>query len=234
MLRVTSLLHAAARGLLVTVAAVGFAARAGAQSSPIATLFSTGVLADGSRAADGLADLHYQAYNWTTAGTLGSLLGPAYLIANGYQDYYPARPSQTSRYIWASAGGSDPANVAFRTTFDLTGFDLATVKLLGQFAADNDVFGVYLNGVLVNSANPGFAVPATLSLTSGFASGLNTLDFYVNNSGGPAGFIFGANGAGSPPVVNPPVSTVPEPGSVVLLAAGLAGVMVVGRRVRTA
>lgn len=85
----------AALGATLALAASASVARpAQAPATNIPTLFSTGVLADGTPAPNGSDDLHYQAYNWTTLGTLGTAIGPARLIT-GYQ---PTGTGQTSAY----------------------------------------------------------------------------------------------------------------------------------------
>jgi hypothetical protein len=73
----------------------------------------------------------------------------------------------------------------YRTTFDLTGFNLSTVTINGQWAADNQGFGILLNGVdtgyrLISSDLQSGLVP--FILTSGFQNGINTLDFLVSNT----------------------------------------------------
>jgi hypothetical protein len=51
----------------------------------------------------------------------------------------------------------------------------------------------------------------SLNITSGFQSGINTLDFIVNNDGGPGGFCAELSGT---------ADEVPEPASIVMLGLG--------------
>ncbi|MFX8051704.1 hypothetical protein ABTK77_20435, partial [Acinetobacter baumannii] len=67
-----------------------------------------------------------------------------------------------------------------RTTFDLTGFDLATTALSGTWRVADNLLGIYLNGVLIQDAlNSTWFTDYALSVTAGapaFNQGLNTLE----------------------------------------------------------
>jgi len=99
----------------------------------------------------------------------------------------------------------------------------------GMIAADNHVDGVYLNGTLISGLGATqYQAFTSFSITSGFVSGLNTLDFYAVDDGAPAGFNVQLTGQGA----TGPSSTVPEPSTWALLGGGLAGVGLLARRRR--
>ncbi len=121
----------------------------------------------------------------------------------------------------------------FRQTFDLTGYDATTAHLQFQWAADDSgqVFawrGAWtpkyrLNGgALIAGTWPpdgdSYSFGPTLDLSSGFVSGSNVIDFYVEGNGVTDGFAL-------KPISFTATSTVPEPASLTLfgiaLAAGL-------------
>lgn len=140
--------------------------------------------------------------------------------SNGNGDYdafvtltnqYPFPPwrkdTSTARWIGPANGGDEvtvdvPGLYQYQETFDLTGFDLATVVLKGSFATDNSGY-IQLNGVTVGPTNSNDASLTPFSITSGFNQGTNTLDFFVTNgpTGGaqnPTGMLVELSGLGAP------------------------------------
>ncbi len=114
----------------------------------------------------------------------------------------------------------------FRLTFDLTGFDPTTADLQFQWAADDSGQGggtgnwtpkYSLNGsALIAGTWPGgnsYGFGPTVDLSSGFVSGLNVIDFYVEGNGVTDGM-----------ALNPisfTATSVPEPASLTLLGIAL-------------
>jgi len=125
----------------------------------------------------------------------------------------------------------------FRQTFDLTGYDPNTADLKFQWAADDSGQGFAdrgswtpkysLNGGgLIAGTWPGgnsYSFGPTVDLSSGFVSGQNEIDFYVEGNGLTDGF-----------ALNPIsiTASVPEPASLIMLGIGFVSVIGVARRRR--
>jgi hypothetical protein len=79
-----------------------------------------------------------------------------------------------------------PGLYRYRTTFDLTGRNLAGAMLALEWACDNRGT-IELNGVRVDEINTaqGFRTMRPVSILGGFRAGVNTLDFVVINDGAP-------------------------------------------------
>lgn len=151
-----------------------------------------------------------------------------------YDSQWPIGPwianDSTSKWITptSSQGESfDPwsnGTYTYTLTFDLSGYNAATAAFSGRLAADNSVV-VKLNNSVIGSAT-GFTDWTSFGASSGFVSGVNTLDFVVTNwaqnGGNPTGLRveFGASS----------VAAVPEPETYAMLLGGLALVGAVVRR----
>jgi hypothetical protein len=117
-------------------------------------------------------------------------------------------------------------------TFDLTGFDLSTVSLLGNWRVADLRQGVYINGNLIAGTSDGNAGwSADQAIAAGpafFVNGLNTIELKgtsVNSSWD--GFWLDATIAGE---LHP--TAVPEPGTISMIGLGVAGLFVQARRRR--
>ena len=152
--------------------------------SPAAIPFvrSTGTDANGSLLPDGATDP-----NWTITAKPG-LTGtfPAFATKPD-PAWLPNRSS--SRWISSKADatlGDSPGSYTYRTSFDLTGFDPTTVQIRMQVSVDDELVDVKLNGQSLGlKIPPGGGIPFRVShgmqISSGFISGINTLEFIVNN-----------------------------------------------------
>jgi hypothetical protein len=153
-------------------------------------VFSTGVDDAGLALPDGEVDPHYTLVTNATdpnareAFVHDSTIFP--IVAGPWV-------ANTDRSKWiaplvnsATAAGGD---YAYRTTFDLTGYDPATAVLLGTWATDNLGTDIKLNGTssgLVNTAQ--FGALTAFSLTTGFVAGVNTLEFHLTNTDAVSGY----------------------------------------------
>ena len=155
----------------------------------LATLFGTGVDATGHLAANWATDLHY---------TLVSVPGGSDVVRVATADNgYPigAWIVGTGASSWIGPASDDVLNgpggqYVYRTTFDLTGIDPASVSISGMWAADDFGAEILINGMSEGYAtwsSPGYWSFETFTVTGGFVEGINTLDFVVNNGGGPTG-----------------------------------------------
>ena len=190
----------------------------------ITDLYDTGVDNAGNALGDNVADIHY------------SIIAPTGFTATTVTaDGFPIPPwvanTATSRWIGTQLNdsqGPDGGEMIFRTHFTIgADADLSSVVINGLGATDDTLNDVVLNGLSLGSLFSGFGSLTSFSITSGFTTGLNTLDFLVQNSSGfavnPTGLrIQGINGSYE--------TTVPEPSTLALIALG----MYAGRRRLTA
>jgi hypothetical protein len=183
-------------------------------------VYGTGVLNDGSSAPVSSVDLHYK------------------IIATS--DYYTSQTiplESTDAYVWpltgfVQSGDSSqwisPSEITngfpigwytFRTNFDLTGYDPNTFSISGNWAMDNCSNGpsMMLNGNDTGNnldiTNESFLQLYPFTITSGFQTGLNTLDFVVFNWGGPTALLVSMQSSAA--------YSVPETSSVMMAVIGL-------------
>ena len=191
-------------------------------------LFPTGVDNSGNALADGAADPHYT----ITSGPDGA--GSAAKVT--LSDRSPIGPwlsdSATSKWISPQAdqsGGPEPPGAyVYRTTFNLTGFDPATVQVTGRMLADDQITDVQLNGKSLGITASGFTSWTSLNIGSGFQAGTNTLDFLVTNGGSsnnPSGLRVELSGTGkavsTPPATLGEIHFYPRPGSPDRMTGGI-------------
>lgn len=82
----------------------------------------------------------------------------------------------------ASAGNAAGIYV-YKTKFDLSGWDLATVQIVATIAVDDTLLDVKLNGVSQGHTAFGFSAFTSIALSGAFNDGDNTVEFVVNNGG---------------------------------------------------
>jgi hypothetical protein len=189
--------------------------------SNITTLYSTGqgLQASGPSGAGnnppGIVDPHWTLIQAPTGATAYG--DDAFTITAGNQN---VRASSGTEWIGPNPSSSflaPPGNYTYQTTFSLAGFTASSAIILGEFAADNEVASITLNGVSVPLSSNGDLFSYTgFTISSGFVSGVNSLDFTVVNLGNepnPTGLEVDFTSATA--------SVVPEPTSLLLSALGL-------------
>jgi hypothetical protein len=182
-------------------------------AAPVA-VFGTGVDFSGQVLADGTVDPHYQ----LIASAAPLYPGPDAIVADTQVHPVDNWISTGTASKWISvrfdaAEHSPEGDYTYRTTFDLTGFDLATVMLTG-YAAPDDVASIFLNNAATHTNVCCYYQWFPFTISSGFVAGVNTLDFIVQNTGGgPTGIRVDLAGSGD-------ASAVPEPSSWMLFIAG--------------
>ena len=207
----------------IAVAAAALLATTDAKAVPISTFYDTGVDASHATLANNAAETHYAIISTPDGSTPGVRVATS---ANGFP--IPPWIGDDSLSAWIgpktdSALDGPSGQYDYRTTFNLTGFNATTAALTGQWAADDAGVDILINGVSTKQTVNGFSAFNSFSVTSGFISGLNTIDFLVQNNGGPTGLR----------VEGVLTAAVPEPASVVILGVGLAGVGLFRRFKRT-
>lgn len=182
-------------------------------------IFNTGQGSDGLALPVGVLDPHYALVS-APAGV------PLTAITTSPNGLWTGN-TPTADWISPGSSGGDSwpvGNYDYQTTFDLAGFDPLTAQLSGMWTSDNDAC-IFLNGVStgVCTGFTDFGELHAFSITSGFRAGINTLDFMVDNGGGPTGLIVEISGTASG-------GTTPEPSSLLLTGSGLLTLVGVFRR----
>jgi len=202
-------------------------------ADPIAGLANTGLVsgAVSNSGTDSNWTVAYSASTPPTSGTDGSALignqaGGSWLGNNGASQWI-GDPSNTE-----SVGYFD-----YFETFTLANAVLSTVTISGEYAVDNSLVNVFLNGHSLgisdsggvpNGGTNGYSSWTTFSIPTGDAyfnaDGSNVLEFETYNGGGPAGLRVQLNGSYSE------VPSVPEASSTVFLLGGALLVLGLGRK----
>lgn len=147
-------------------------------------VFDTGVDEQGVLLPDGGVDTHYVlTVNPDDANVTAPIVqdSTVFPIVDGTWVFN----SELSKWIGprfdtVEAAGGD---YTYEFSFDLTGFDPASVVLQGSWATDNTGQDILLNGTSTGLQNTAqFAALTPFTITSGFQSGVNTLEFSINNA----------------------------------------------------
>ena len=210
---------------LVTFLAINAIAPA-ARADVITGLYSTGV--NNAGVATSGVDLH-----WMLNG------GPAF--ASSVNGVWPigawVADTTTSQWITPSSNAAQSYDM---TSSGFYNYSLAfnilstqnplTASFTGQFAVDDRVTSIALNGTTLFSGSEGdHNIWTDFAASGGFISGLNTLTFTVENIGLNGGNPTGLN----VDFLTSNVSAVPEPATWLMMILGFAGVGFLGYRRRT-
>lgn len=198
-------------------------------ADPITTLFNTGVDASGTPLPNGAPEIHY-----TLASVPG---GPTAVRVATSANGFPIPPwigdDGSSAWIGPNSDSSLDGPVGqydYRTTFSLSGFVASSASITGMWSTDNEGIDILLNGVSTGQSIPidtSFTSFHAFSLSSGFVTGTNTLDFIVNNDGGPTGLRVEMTGTATPAP-----ALIPEPASLALFGTALLAIFARQRRGR--
>jgi len=181
----------------------------GLTAAPITTLFSTGVDASGTPLPNGtVGDPHYTlisvpggstALQVMTAAGGFPIEGGLWMGDNGLSAWVgPNNPDNRSRSAVGEVG-----IFIYRTTFDLTGMNPATAVVNGLVASDNWLENVVINGVPlgITAGFENFRYFTPFTISGGFVTDLNLLDFVVRNGSGPTGLRVQMTGVADPRAV---------------------------------
>ncbi|MBE9067685.1 PKD domain-containing protein [Leptolyngbya cf. ectocarpi LEGE 11479] len=156
-------------------------------AATITGLFPTGTNNSGGLLPANAKDIHYTILETGTNPEVVGLLHPFWLGNDS-----------SSQWIWEKSNSS-PIDVTrtFRTTFDLDDLFAPSASITGLWAADNIGVDILLNGISTGNHIPGgsglgdfgaFQTLTPFSISNGFVSGINTLDFIVQDVGVVSGF----------------------------------------------
>lgn len=159
-------------------------------------LYATGVNSLNTVLPQGSVDPH-----WTIAKSPDpSFPGPDAYLFKLQSSYNYAPNSSKSAWISARPQGNSAAGLyTYRLTFDLTGFSANTAIVKGRFWSNDEVQNAYINGNALGFKNTvsGKQYPTGFVISSGFLSGLNTLDFIVKTDNQDSAFRAEVSGTAS-------------------------------------
>jgi hypothetical protein len=193
----------------------------------VISLASTGTDSSGNLLPGGSADPHYSV---SGPGVPGGGPAAVYSPSSIWFQWVPDDPHSGWIGFQDSFSSSPHGNYTYELSFDLTGYNPATASLSGSWAADQ--FGsINLNGNATGVSVPdgnwnaaSFPNLNPFTISSGFHSGVNTLDFIVTEPDDGDGLRVRDLALTATPV--------PEPSTLCLLigAAIVAGIGLIRRR----
>ena len=153
--------------------------------APLTNVFGTGLDNAGKLLPANTIDPHYRLLVSPDTNSPGPAV---YTLTAGFPVPPWIAEGPDSKWIAPKgnqSSGSAPGDYIYRTTFDLTGYDINKVTISGAWVSDNGGTDILLNDVSLGISQGGdFAnLNKEFTITSGFVAGVNTLDFVVNNAG---------------------------------------------------
>jgi hypothetical protein len=146
------------------------------------SLFNTGVNGTGTAwGSGGVADIHYTLLLQPSPGG-----GTAQTVTDGTYPFPPWLANNSgSRWIGPKADAFGPAgNYVYRTQFFVPPTAvLSSIFINGDWATDDTGANIRINGIPTGNTSPSYTALTPFSITSGFAYGVNNLDFLINNAG---------------------------------------------------
>ena len=187
-------------------------------------LFPTGVDEFGVALADGAIDPHYQIFVNPDSESPDAIVHDSTIfpiVAGPWWANDPISKWISPAFDSVAAAGGD---YTYRTSFSLAGFDPATAIVEGFWATDNGGVDIFINGTATGNVNTQqFGALTAFRIDPGsFISGLNTIDFVVNNADigftglritEIGGLAVPGGGAGPPVIVRQPEDTMAEIGA---------------------
>ena len=171
-------------------------------ATPITNLFNTGVDASRATLSGGAMDPHYRLVSSADSQSPGPAAYVFLFVPGNYVGGNGPNSAWIAPQDSAEGPGSASGNYDYQTSFTLSASSVASAAISGSFAAD-DSATILLNGQPVSgpsAGGPGQWYPFTI--TSGFVSGSNTLDFIVNNASAYTGLRVAMSGTALPPFTN--------------------------------
>lgn len=184
--------------------------------------FNTGVQDDGTPAATGATDSHYSDPTGLSTVYVSDPFGGAWLADDGLSRWVSPDTDFGGDYL----GGY--YSLDYRTTFDLTGYDPSTVTLSGQWSTDNIGDDILINGVSTGNTSDDYSNWYSFTISDGFVSGINTLDFLWTDQGAVGGVRVEFTSLTGDPITT--AASAPEPSSMLLMGAGAVIAGMVARR----
>ena len=161
---------------------------------PIPGVFNTGVDDFGDALPDATVDAHYRLVVNADGPSPDAIVqdSTAFPIVTGPWVANNAGSKWVGpRFNTSAAAGLAQGNglYTYRLTFDLTGLEPATARVSGVWSTDNLGIDILVNGQSTSQPNGAQFVAFTpFAVTNHFVSGLNTIDFTVQNVDVVAGY----------------------------------------------
>jgi hypothetical protein len=199
-------------------------------------VFNTGVDNSGALLSGGSLDPHYSlVVNAQGSGSNAYVVpGNAFpiapfgpWIANGPNSNWLAPP-----FIPSTDNSNAVGAYTYQITFNLSGLNPSSATITGNWSTDDLGINILLNGVGTGITDTGVAncgYFSSFTISTGFVSGLNTLDFQVYNLPLASGIQWG-NPTGLRVELSGTAAPIPLPSAIALLAPGLAGLAAVRRK----